>query len=247
MYKMTFDYHTHTPYSHGKGTVEENVREAVSKGLREIAISDHGPGHLTYGVKRSDFPKMRAEINEVQKKYPQIKIWMSVEANTVCGTVNGLDITPEETGMFDFILAGYHFGVRNGYCMANWTWKHGIGNSAGRTQALMVRNTDMIVNAVMNNDIKILTHPGDKGSFDIAEIAKACAVKGTWMEISTHHPHLTVDEIKTAMKENVKFVISSDAHNPERVGDYAGGLERAEAAGLDLSRIVNLEKTEEEV
>ena len=67
------------------------------------------------------------------------------------------------------------------------------------------------------------------------------------MEISTHHPHLTVDEIKTAMKENVKFVISSDAHNPERVGDYAGGLERAEAAGLDLSRIVNLEKTEEEV
>ena len=27
-YRMLYDYHTHTIYSHGKGTVEDNVREA---------------------------------------------------------------------------------------------------------------------------------------------------------------------------------------------------------------------------
>ena len=58
MYRMTFDYHTHTIYSpgplrsHGKGTPEENVQAAIEKGLTGIAISEHGPGHLTYGIKR---------------------------------------------------------------------------------------------------------------------------------------------------------------------------------------------------
>ena len=43
-YKMLFDYHTHTTFSHGKGSIEDNVKEAVKKGLKAIAITDHGPG-----------------------------------------------------------------------------------------------------------------------------------------------------------------------------------------------------------
>ena len=49
-YRMTFDFHTHTTYSHGKGSIEDNVKEAIKKGLKAIAITDHGPGHLTYGL-----------------------------------------------------------------------------------------------------------------------------------------------------------------------------------------------------
>ena len=52
-YKMIFDYHTHTTFSHGKGSIEDNVKAAVAAGLSGIAITDHGPGHLTYGVKGS--------------------------------------------------------------------------------------------------------------------------------------------------------------------------------------------------
>lgn len=62
------------------------------------------------------------------------------------------------------------------------------------------------------------------------------------MEISTWHSHLTVEEIRTAMKEDVKFVISSDAHTPDRVGSFEGGLARAFEAGLPLERIVNIEE-----
>lgn len=48
-YELLYDLHTHTTYSHGKGSIEDNVREAFNQGLEFVAISDHGPGHLFYG------------------------------------------------------------------------------------------------------------------------------------------------------------------------------------------------------
>ena len=62
------------------------------------------------------------------------------------------------------------------------------------------------------------------------------------MEINMKHPHLTTEEIRVAAKRDVKFIISSDAHRPENVGLYEGGLQRALAAGLDPGRIVNIRR-----
>ena len=105
---------------------------------------------------------------------------------------------------------------------------------------LLKENTWMTVKAIRENDIRILTHPGDKGKFDIGLIARACAEEGTWMEINNSHKHLTVDEIKIAMREDVDFVIGSDAHSPEWVGCFEKGLERAFETELPLDRIVNV-------
>ena len=232
------DLHTHTVFSHGTGTIEDNVKVAIEKGIKEIAISDHGPGHLNYGVKRDDFPVMRKEVDRLNKKYSEIKIYLSVEAN-IMSKFPYIDVTEEEKKLFDFVNAGYHYGILHGYCIRNWlTARHLM---PGRN-SLMVKNTDMTVKALYNNDIKILTHPGDKGPFDIAEIAKACAETNTIMEINMKHPHLAEEEIRIAAKENVKFIISSDAHSPERVGTYEGGLLRAFRAGLDPERIVNIKR-----
>ena len=40
-YRMIYDHHTHTVYSHGKGSIEDNVKVALSKGLKSVAITDH--------------------------------------------------------------------------------------------------------------------------------------------------------------------------------------------------------------
>lgn len=236
-YEMIYDLHTHTTYSHGKGTVEDNVRAAFEKGLEYIAISDHGPGHLFYGVNRNEFTSMKNDIERMNVKYPNLNVRLSVEANTIKGG-NGLDIRPEEFEEFDFVIAGYHYGLFGCSCIRNWLWNKGIRINE---EKLRKSNTDMVINALRNNDISILTHPGDKGPFDITALAEVCAETDTLMEINTRHGHMTAEEIKQAMQvENVKFIISSDAHTPGRVGDFREGIVRALQAGLDLDRIVNI-------
>ena len=68
-YRMIYDHHTHTVYSHGKGTIEDNVRVASEKGLSSIAITDHGPGHLTYGIKMEKYKA--DDINDSNSGYDQ--------------------------------------------------------------------------------------------------------------------------------------------------------------------------------
>ncbi|MDD4200121.1 MAG: UDP-N-acetylmuramate dehydrogenase [Eubacteriales bacterium] len=242
LYKMTYDLHTHTTYSHGKGSVEDNVRAAIDKKLEFVAISDHGPGHLLFGVNRNDFPNIRNDINKMSVKYQSIQVRYSIEANIIHMKPggNGLDVRPEEFSEFDFIIAGMHFACFGCSSVRNWLWSHGF--KLGE-KSLKISNTKMIVDALRNNDIAILTHPGDKGPFDIRQIAEVCAETGTLIEINGRHGHLTSDEIRIAIEvPDLKFIISSDAHTPEAVGSYKTALDRAIEAGLDISRIVNIKK-----
>lgn len=245
-FRMKYDYHTHTIFSHGQGTIEENVKAAIQKGLAGIAITDHGPGHLTYGIKKKNIPVMRAEIERLKLVYPQIEILLGVEAN-ITNKNNNLDITVEESKLFDCVLAGYHFGVLHAYAFNNFainmarkiTKKSYRTNKNGNTR--LNKNTNMVIKAIMKNKINVLTHPGEKADFDILKIGEACAERGTLMEINSWHEHLSIEELKVLAKTKVKFIVSSDAHQPVRVGSCSDAVKRALDAGIDMSRIVNIE------
>lgn len=241
-YRLKYDLHTHTTFSHGKGSIEDNVKVGILKGLKTIGISDHGPGHVTYGIKRSNIEVMRAEIERLKPLYPQIEILLGIEANII-NPSGKLDVSEEELKQFDYLLAGYHYGVFGdlpvqafGLHVRNFV----LDKFHSNTRKQKRHNTELTVKAIYENEIKILTHPGDKGSFDIGEIALACADRGTMMEISTWHDWLTVEGIKQAARSDVRFAISSDAHTPERIGDYQGAVDRIKAAGLDFERVDNL-------
>lgn len=242
-YRMVYDYHTHTIYSHGKGTIEDNVRAAHEKGLSAIAITDHGPGHLTYGFDMKKVEEIRNEIRRLETVYPDVKVLLGIEANTKRREPY-LDLTDEDKAQFDIILAGYHFGLTGAGCVPNWISSH-TGLFRGDS-TLKVKNTSMILDALYHNQINVLTHPGDKGPFDMEDIARACADTGTLMEINMKHQHLTVEEIRIAAEYDVKFIIGSDAHVPEAVGSFEGSLARALEAGLDPGRIVNIEKKQKQ-
>ena len=79
------DYHTHTTYSrhnHGKGTVLENASVASDKGLKQIAITDHGFNHEFFGIRRKNIPELQEDILNA-KEITGVDILLGVEANLV--------------------------------------------------------------------------------------------------------------------------------------------------------------------
>lgn len=103
------DYHTHTIYSHGKGTIEDNVKVAISKNIKKIGISDHGYKHMTYGVKYDKIATMREEIDKLNEKYKEIEILLGMECNILDNKGN-IDMDDNISNMLDYVMAGYHFG-----------------------------------------------------------------------------------------------------------------------------------------
>ena len=250
-YRLLWDLHTHTVYSrhhHGKGTVEQNAAAAQARGLVMLGITDHGPGHGWYGLDLSMIPQIRREIEEAALAHPGLAIRLGVEANLV--DRNGeLDVSIEEQKLFDFIIAGYHLGARGHHPLRSVEMQAGAifySVTMRSSKRALIYNTDVVVNSLYNNDIYILTHPGEKAAFDMKAIVQACEATDTVMEINDHHRHLTVDDIRLAMDYNVRFSLGSDAHRPEDVGRTGRALARALEAGLPPERIINLGKESHE-
>lgn len=242
--KLYFDIHTHTVYSHGKGTIEDNAAAAEAAGLKILGISDHGPGHIGFGLDIKKIPDMRRDIAASLELHRALDIRLGVEANII--NISGrLDVMPEELKLFDYIIAGYHFGVigeapfRSIATHAGGLWYSLTGRCSQRS---MTHNTDLVLRALDVNKIDIISHPGAKAGFDIDAIAACCSGTDTLLEINNRHGCLSADGISKAARYDVKFIASSDAHVPEDVGASDDALERARAAGLDPSRIVNLRK-----
>ncbi len=234
------DYHMHTKFSgDSKNELEAIVKKAIELGLEEIAITDHGPAHNGYGIKKENYPVLRADIDKLNLKYPQIKILLGLEAN-ILGTDGEIDIDSDMWGMIDWVNAGYHFGSNlkkdfkiHLYNILSRFSKHFYD----KARAI---NTKAMVSAIEKNKINMITHPGAKGPVDIDAVAKAASLKGTILEINNSHGHLTIEEIKVAMKYPVIFAVCSDAHEVDKVGQVSNALDRAYIAGVDKKNIYNV-------
>ena len=235
--RITSDYHTHTVYSHGKGSIEDNVKEAINKGLKIIGISDHGYKHIGFGMKRESIPIMRKEIDMLQKKYNDIKILYGVEANILDDEGN-IDVESEMKPYFDYIMAGYHFGSTPTKILRG-SISHIMNYVSFLKKFNKEYNTRAVINAMKNNDIFAITHPGAKAVVDILTIAKVAKETGTALEINASHGHLNIEELLIVKDTGVNFVIGSDAHIPENVGNFQKAIERAQICGINEERIIN--------
>lgn len=243
-YTIVADYHTHTKHSHGKGSVLDNVRAASLLGLKEIGITDHGPANL-FGVgveSFATFDVIRQEVARAQELYPDVRVLLGVEANVV-SEEGEIDVPLELQETLDIVLVGLHPLVRwkppsSGVSLVGlnlvsaWT-----GRNRERARE---RNTRAIVNAVLRNRVHVVTHPGYRLPIDTRALAQACAKTGCAMEINAGHDHTTVEYIRIAHDQGARFVLGSDAHSPERVGDLAKAALLAQRAGLGADAIVNV-------
>ncbi|QCX34470.1 PHP domain-containing protein [Caloramator sp. E03] len=239
--KIFADYHTHTKYSHGKGTIRQNVEAAIKKGLKEIVISDHGPAHVFYGVRKKQLKEMREKIDKLQSEYPQIKIMLGVEANII-SCDGDIDVDEEDIKLLDKLLVGFHNGAmpKDFKSFYNLSVKNKLSKIIPSFKGECRRlNTEALVKAINKYDIFLITHPGAKVDIDTRILARAAAKRGTILEINSSHGYMTSEYVKIAMEEGAYFAIDSDAHNPKDVGNFEKGIEIAKKAGLSEDRIVN--------
>ena len=241
--KLTADYHTHTPYSHGKNTVFENASAAMKAGLTQIGITDHGFNHLLFGLKRKKLNDLRREIDEAER-LTGVKVLMGMESNLI--SIEGdTDMKESDLQYFDLYLAGIHEVLRYKRFSDFYTImvKNYTAYKLGKkpSQKVIDLTTKAYVEAVKNNPIDILTHINYKCCCDLKEVAKVCADYGTYIEINTKKRHISPEELDMMASCGVRFVIDSDAHSADRVGDTAIAEELLKDSNLPLTQIDNID------
>ena len=240
---LTADYHTHTPYSHGKNTVLENVTAAKKLGLKQIGITDHGFNHFLFGLKRGNLVDLRGEIDEAEK-LTGLKVFMGMESNLI--SVDGnTDMKEKHLEFFDLFLLGIHevLKYKSFYDFYNIMVKNYAAYKFGKkpSDKIIETTTKAYINVIKNNPIDILTHINYKCYCNLVEVAKCCADYGTYIEINTKKRHISAEELNNMAETGVKFVINSDAHSADRVGDTKIAEELLAEASIPLEKIENID------
>ena len=238
--KLTADYHTHTPYSHGKNTVEENALAAKRVGLKELGITDHGFAHTAYGMRRKDIGRLREEVTAAQEK-TGVKILLGMEANLL-GVSGKTDFKESDYENFDLFLCGYHLLaapdkpsdlcqmlVRN--CL-----------KIKPSESILRRNTLTYINAIKNNPVDIVTHLSYRFPCDAVEVAKCASDYGTYIELNSKKEHLSDEVLSDILaKTDAFFLINSDAHSENRVGESTIVQAQLARINFPLERISNID------
>jgi len=240
--EITFDYHTHTVYSHGKGDIIDNAKAAKKAGLKGIAVTDHGFSHPAFGMKRKELDEMKRKCLEAEKE-TGVKVLLGIESN-ILGVDGKTDVKKSDYIKLDVFLAGVHQFVRYdtfadyfrffgaNFFTSEWKIKP--------SERLIKNTTKAYVNAVKNNPIDIITHVNYKCFADPVEVAKVCADYGTLFEINTKKVHLSDEEWLKILNTKVNFVIDSDAHDIDRVGDTLLADKLLSRVQIPEERILNI-------
>lgn len=222
--KLQADLHVHTIASgHGYSTIKEIVETAAEKGLKTIAITDHGlkmPGapHWYHFTNMISLPRV---MNGVE-------VLRGVEAN-ILDSQGNIDM-PEQilTDYLDIVLAGFH----------DFTGYNGTSRE---------ENTEAMIAAIKNPYVHIITHPGNpKYPVDAEKVVIAARDYHKAIELnnssfitrSGSFPNCTAFA-EMAKKHNALVAINSDAHICYNVGENEKALALAAKVGIRPSQIIN--------
>lgn len=203
--KYLIDLHTHTNVNpHAYSTLGENVKEAKAKGMKVIAITNHGPA-------LPDSPHWWALRNMkcLPKEIDGVRILKGVEAN-VMDDLGNIDINQQTYEIMDIILAGFHPVP---------------GYPDGKD---LEKNTRAMINLIKSQKIDIIAHPGNpKFPMDYDKVIKAAQENSVAIELNDS----SFRGSRTGSGENCKLILSiakkygcyislgSDAHFHHYVGE----------------------------
>ena len=241
--KLTADFHTHTCYSHGKGSVLDNALAAKDLGLSQVGITDHGFAHPIFGLSTRKIQALKKDCALATEK-TGVKVLVGIESN-VTSLQGDVDLKPKNYDHLDIFLAGIHKMIL--FKAGSWAL-FGIPNVVLSTlktknapQGLVKRSTKALVEVIKKNPVDVITHVNFCSFVDPVEVAKVASDYGTYIELNAKKVHLTDEELYKVCQTGVRFVIDSDAHSPERVGEISLVENMLKRVDVPLDRIDNID------
>lgn len=235
------DYHIHSVYSHGKGTIEDNVKRAVTLGLKEIGITDHGICSYPNNLPPREIGDFLSDINECREKYPQISVLAGIEANLI-GCDGSMDLTDEQQEKFDYIICGYHT-VRIMMLKPSNLFKMFLPNIFdGSGARRIVKNTDAYIKAMQLRRVAVIAHPLKDIKCDISALGQAAAEYNVHIEVNEKNLKFTPRDFETLLAAGCRLIIVSDAHSPDKIGQMPTAFAASRAAGIPDEYYANWEK-----
>jgi DNA polymerase (family 10) len=218
-------FHNHTIYSDGSATLEQMVESARALGYRYIGISDHSQSAFyANGLKEDRIRAQHAEINAVQKKFSDIRIFKGIEADIL---VDGaMDYPDEILAGFDFVIASVH----------------------SRFNLSEEDQTRRICRALANPYVTMLGHPTgrlllsrDGYRVDMRKVLDTAAEHGKIVEINANPHRLDLDWrlCAYAKEKGVRFSINPDAHSTDGLAVVPFGVNVARKGGVTAADVVN--------
>lgn len=241
---FTGDYHTHTHYSDGHQSIEEIVQAAEAKGMEEVAITDHGPSVAVIGVKNAEvYLEQRKKIDDLNNsdKY-KTRILLGAEAN-IRDMQGNLDIPQEVINKLDILIVGLHpYTITNSIQdYINLYLQNSLRHLSKKQREKAIKaNTLALVAALSKNpQINILSHPGLFFIIDIVEVANVCINKDVLFEINCGHEHPGISDIIKAEETGVQFIINSDSHFQDSIGNFEYGYKMMQICNIRTDRVYN--------
>lgn len=152
--------HTHSVFSDGKHTLEENVRSAIDKGIHSLGFSDHSFTECdkSYCMKLENYDAYLQEIHRLKDAYAaDITLFAGLELDAYS------DYPKQE---LDYLIASVHYLILDGVC-------HPIDHSAQQQITCMQQGFDGDVLAMAQAYYDLLaahverTKPVLVGHFDV--------------------------------------------------------------------------------
>jgi len=223
--KFIADFHIHTVASgHAYNTIYEYAQAARKKGLKYIAMTDHGPA-MAGGPHLYHFQNLRC----LPEKINGVRLLKGIEAN-IADLDGNLDVSDDNLAELDIVIASFH--------------QH-LGYSGSDKD----KNTRALINVIRNPNVRIIGHPGNpQFPLDNDAIVEECKKNRVLIEINNSsftgvvrlgsHDNC-VDIAKKIKKIGWKVVFGSDSHCIDTLGRFERSLEIAKEAGLSADDIVN--------
>ena len=217
--------HFHTTYSDGMNTLDEMISAARDKGFEYAVVSDHSKSAFyASGLNVDRVIQQWNEIERVQKNFPNIKIYRSIESDIL--NDGSLDYEEDILKQFDLIIASIHSNLNMDE------------DKAMKRLIRAIENPYTRILGHMTGRLLLMRHGYP---VDHPKVIDACAANGVAIELNANPRRMDVDWqwIGYAMDKGVLIGIHPDAHNVEGMDDIRWGIRTARKGGLIKQACLN--------